>query len=257
MTTSIAFLGYNDVAKALISKIKNLDSYSKDIKVHCIHVRDSKAQKYLDISTVVEDRPGNFLQVLLDGTEYTDRFTPMGNDVEWLLDSNGHNLIIDCMSYNEDSKNLIFDLMKGDRHFYYFFLNKDLVKNHWKELLASAKKYGCRLSFSALLSGSPLRKEGVSLTQDNFEDYAENNVLYEQSEYSAEEIAEIIFQEILEERAVANERQAEWDALSDEEKLAKEKHGEEQEKARLAALEKEKDCVPCGSVDTFSWADLD
>jgi hypothetical protein len=258
--TSVCVLGYGPVAQAVVKRIKSKEGYNVDFRVHCVHVSDNKAEKYQSLTTVIEEPGNNWLTVLADGTENTKDRTPFGSDIEWLLDSIGHNVVVDCTSYNEDSTKLIFDLIKRGNNFYYMFPDKQLVRNHWKELIQNVKIYGGQISFNSIVAGDLSEWSELDLNQSNFHLYAENDDLYKFRNGGPEEVADVIVKDVFDFLEVELVRAREWEAMSDEEKEAAQKHWKEQEEERIKSAEAEKlrlSAEPCGLTDTFSWKDLD
>jgi len=230
MATSICILGYGKLARSLVSKIKSYEDYNNEFKLHCIHVRDSNDPKYQDLITTIEYTKDNWLQVLADGTENTDRFTPFGGDLEWLLDSGGHNIVVDCMDYNEDSKNLIFDMIKKGNKFYYIIpdpVMRDLHKDYLQSLLTI---HGGQINFdSSEVTGIPA-------------------------------VIDVIYDQVLERHSIEMKAAEEWAKLSEEEKKEKEAHWAAEEEKRIKAAKEEElrlSGEPCGLGDSFSWKDLD
>lgn len=259
MPTSVCVLGYGPVAQAVVKKIKDTDGYNVNFRVHCAHVRDNKAEKYKNLTTVIEDTKDNWLTVLADGTENTPNRTPLNDDVDWLLNSFGHNVVVDCTSYNEDSTKLVFDLIAKGNKFYYMFSNKELVKNYWKALIQDIKIYGGQISFNSIVAGNDSKWSEIDLTQDNFHLYAENEELYKFEEGSLEKTVEVIVKDVFKILEEELKKEQEWEAMSDEEKLAKQEYWKEQEKERLKKAEEEKlrkSAEPCGLQDNFSWEEL-
>ena len=259
MPTSVCVLGYGPVARAVVKKIKATDGYNVNFRVHCVHVRDNKAEKYKDLTTVIEDTKDNWLTVLADGTENTPDRTPFGSDVDWLLNSFGHNVVIDCTSYNKESTKLVFDLIAKGNKFYYMFPNKELVKNHWKDLIRDIKIYGGQISFNSIVAGDKSEWSEINLNQDNFHLYAKNDELYKFRNGGSEETAEILVKDVFDFLEEELKREREWEAMSEEEKLAMQEHWKEQEKERLRKAEEERlrnSAEPCGLEDNFSWEDL-
>ncbi len=231
MTTSICVLGYGSVARVLVKKLKSYDGYNNKFKVHCIHVRDADADKYRELTTIVQSEGHGDLRVLVDGTENTESMTPFSSDLEWLLDSQGHNIVVDCTSYNEDSVKLVFDLIKRGNKFHYMLPSKELVRNHWQELIELVKTNGGRISFNSIVAGDESEWSNIYMDQENFHLYAENPDLYSFRNGGPEEVSGAIYKDIMIQ------------------------HAEELRRAREEELRLS--CEPCGINDTFSWKDLD
>lgn len=147
MATSVCILGYGNLAQALVKKLKSFENYGNNFRVHCVQVQNSESEKYSNLSTVIKYSESNWLRVLLDGTENTENQTPLGNDTEWLLSSDGHNIVVDCMSYNEKSVKLIMNLVKKGKKFRYIISSKKLAEGHGGDLQMLAMAHGGVFNF--------------------------------------------------------------------------------------------------------------
>lgn len=231
MATSICVLGFGDLGQSLVKKLKSYENYGDNFRVHCIHVRDSKAKKYEALTTTIEYGNENWLQVLADGTETNEAtMTPIGNDLEWLLNSEGHNVVVNCMSRNDESVKLIFDLIAKGNKFYYIFLDSAYEEYYAKDIESLVKVYG-------------------------------GNINYKPAEYlEIDEKVDATYRAILDIHDIEVQNALAWEQLSAEEKLEKEALWAAEEEKRLKAVEQEKLRLtgePCGLEDRFSWSELD
>lgn len=147
MATSVCILGYGQLAQELVKKLKSFENYGNNFRVHCVHVRDAEAIKYSKLSTVIQYNEVNWLRVLLDGTEDTESRTPLGNDTDWLLNSDGHNIVVDCMSYNEESVKLLFAMVKKRKNFRYIISGLEIAEGHGGDLEIAAMTNGGVFNF--------------------------------------------------------------------------------------------------------------
>ncbi len=232
MTTSICVLGYGAVGQALVKKLKSYEGYNNKFRLHCIHVTNASADKYENLTTIVQHEVSGNLRVLADGTEGTESQTPFSNDLKWLLESQGHNIVVDCMSFNNQSTNLIFDLIKKKNSFHYMLACKDRVKNHWKELIELVKTNGGRISFNSIVAGDESEWSNIYLDQDNYHLYGDNPDLYLSRNSNPEKVVEVIYRDIMIQHA--------------------QELGQARKEEELRGSGE-----PCGLNDTFSWKDLD
>jgi len=147
LATSVCVLGYGQLAQALVKKLKLFSNYGNNFRVHCVHVRDSNSDKYSQLSTVIKHSETNWLRVLLDGTENTENCTPLGHDTDWLLNSDGHNIVVDCMSYNEDAVKLLFKMLRKEKNFRYIISGLKIAEGHGGDLQTVANTHGGVFNF--------------------------------------------------------------------------------------------------------------
>jgi hypothetical protein len=101
MLMSILVLGYGPAAQEFVKGIKASKFYKTtdlDVdkaRIHVVQVEDNSDPKYSDLTTVHEMADGNVLRVIKDGTELTPNETPFGDDVYWLLESDGHDTVVE------------------------------------------------------------------------------------------------------------------------------------------------------------------
>jgi hypothetical protein len=136
-----------------------------------------------------------YWQVVGDGTIGTVKQTTIGDDVEWLKESDGHDTVIDCTSYNEESKDLVMTLLR--RGYWLHTCNKELVSKHWKELLDICNDTPeAKIFFNSIPASKTMEKfMGVDITNDNFEKYKDLD-LYSYKEADADITAEYIVRDI-------------------------------------------------------------
>jgi hypothetical protein len=182
MMLSFCVLGYGPMGQEFTKRIKALEYYKTSdsdkttVRVHTVVVSDRAAKKYQDLRFSYDREPEGTFWCLNDGTQETPVETPMSDDASWLAETLGHDVVMDFMSYNEDAKNLL--LKQISRGYWTHLCGKDMVKNHWREILDTAKGSGARLSFNMLATGLD-EYQDIDLNQDNFEQYANDQNLYE------------------------------------------------------------------------------
>lgn len=271
MMISLNVMGYGPMGQALVKKFKNLEYYKEDdfdrtkVRVHTVVIRDNGDPKYDNLKAVYERVPEGVFCCLGDGTEATTRETPLCDDIPWLMQTNGHDVIVDMMSYNEEAKDLV--LQQISRGYWGIMCNKEMVKNHWQEILDAAKsaKKGtedngaARLSFNALAVGLEKYKN-IDLNGNNFAQYADDPELYE-IHASVDEVTDAIIAELDKEYWIRLKKDENWRNRSEEEKMAQvQREHEEHERERLAAPPippKNTRNTPtldaCGVNDTVDW----
>ena len=164
MFISIALLGFGHVGKEVYKRLREIPGYMEDFRIHVIQVPN------LDNYPVAKDK--DWYNWLDDDTFGTDKQVSIGDDVEWLVESEGHDTIVDCMSYNESSKKLIFDL--ASKPHWILTCSKELVNKHARELIGIAKASGARLSFNSIpASETPCEYDNIDLNQDTFLEYSD------------------------------------------------------------------------------------
>lgn len=122
MILSLAVLGYESKAKNFISKFKNLSYFvrrasdTESVRIHAVHVFDDTFDTRDDVySYVADEDTGNRRHVLNDQTQETKKETCIGNDVEWLVESDGHNVVVELSDeHTEDYLKIVRELaLKG------------------------------------------------------------------------------------------------------------------------------------------------
>jgi hypothetical protein len=188
MLISIALLGYGAVGKAVHRKLKDIPGYGVDFRIHVIQVTNVSKHK-------VDRTPENWL-VVADGTLGTAEQTTIGDDTEWLKGSEGHDTVIDCTSYSEESKELVLALLR--RGYWLHTCSKELVSAHWEELLDICQAVpGANICFNSIPASKTMEKfMDVDITDINFEDYKDLD-LYSYRGANADITAEYIVRDIL------------------------------------------------------------
>ena len=144
MLQSVCVLGYGETARTFIDKYKKYDDYADGAtpdtrRIHAIHV--SPADLVLHSGSVgcyVNDE-NIACSHLVDGTEKTGYETPMASDSEWLLESDGHDTIVEFCANAEDYLETVLGLLKKG---YWFLLTNADFKGKYKEDLEAAAAEG-------------------------------------------------------------------------------------------------------------------
>ncbi len=192
MLISIALLGFGDVGKQVYEKLKRDDGFGVDFRVHIVQVSDVSKHNPAVINSngwmVVNDE---------NSSDPIKRVT-IGDDLEWLLQSDGHDTVIDCTSYSEESKDLVMALLR--RGYWLHTCSKELVAKHWEELVDICKtNRSARVFFNSIPASRTLEKYmDVDITNYNFEEYKDSD-LYSYREADADITAEYIVRDIFSE----------------------------------------------------------
>lgn len=149
MMISVCVIGYSDVASDFISRFKALSYYKKrnsdteGVRVHAVYVADTDLlNKEYVCRYELRD---NFANVLADGTEKTNKENSIGNDLEWLLDSDGHDMVFEAVDTPDEEyfDTLLALIFKG----YWVVVTSEMFKDQrWDELQAASTASGGRLS---------------------------------------------------------------------------------------------------------------
>jgi len=100
MLMSACVLGYGELGSDFVSKFKALSYYKKrdsdteGVRVHIVYVNDPDllSRDYVHRYETVD----NFSNVLNDGDQETKKEVCVGNDTTWLLESNGHDFVLEA-----------------------------------------------------------------------------------------------------------------------------------------------------------------
>lgn len=200
---SICVLGYGTLGQSLVKKVKSLPTYlssdglSGDIRVHTVHVSDNANSKYSDLREVYWKLPEGDFSCLKDGDERTPRETPFDSDTPWLVQSDGHSVVVETMSYNEEAKNLVIKLIKKGH--WVFISNKALLKNDLDEILNAATSSGAKLSFNMVSAGIP-KYANIDLNEKTIKDYYQDSDLYVERKNQLEDIVSVAIDDLTGER---------------------------------------------------------
>lgn len=148
----IALLGFGQVGQQVYTQLTNHPLYGTKFTFTWIQVQSS-------------DKGRGVYQ-----NELTFNSAP-----EDLLQSDQYDTVIDCMEYNEQSKQLIFKLLKKGITLH--TCSKETVWHHFKEMLAIAAMYRSRINFNSIpASPEPTEYTKVDLTDLNFAEYEDDSL---------------------------------------------------------------------------------
>jgi hypothetical protein len=143
MMISACVLGYSKLANEFISRFKSLSYYKKrnsdteGVRIHTMYVNDPDL---LDRDYVCRyELKGSFANVLADGTEKTNKESSIGNDLEWLISSNGHDTIFEA---TDEDPSYLDTLVKFASRGYWVILTSEVYKNDNWEILVDASRNG-------------------------------------------------------------------------------------------------------------------
>lgn len=145
MLISACVLGYTDIAKEFVKKFKATSYYKKrdsdveGVRVHVVYLETS------DLSSSgflyrYEKNNGNYANVLNDGDQQTKKEVTLSNDRKWLLESDGHDTIIEA-SDNPDKYYLtLLELIK--KGFTVHITSPKYKEQYIEEILLFAEQSG-------------------------------------------------------------------------------------------------------------------
>lgn len=140
MLISVCVLGATPLSLEFMSKFKEVPYYKKrdsdteGVRVHTTYVDD---ESLLDTPLVhrYQLRDGNFANVSNDGYQETRKESSIGNDLDWLLSSNGHDTIVEAVSDADRYLDTLVSLIK--RGYKTYITTKDYADKYW-EILENA-----------------------------------------------------------------------------------------------------------------------
>lgn len=145
MILSVCVLDYTPKSIDFINKFKSLKYYKKresdteGVRIHTVYVHDPDL---LDRDFVFRyETENNFANVLNDGTQQTKKENSIGNDKTWLLESNGHDTIVEAVSDPESYLDTLLSLIS---------------KGYWTNITSPEYKttYKSEIEQAARLSGA-------------------------------------------------------------------------------------------------------
>lgn len=184
MHVSIGLIGFGAVGKAF-AKLTDQIVERDNFRIHAILVKDTSNKKFNDVEITT--------------------------DSDWFVPSNGHNIIVDASSYNEETKGYILASLLDGKDL--ITCSKELVNKHWRELLDAARTGGGKIYLNSIPSTDDIdcRFKDIYLTSDNFEQYA-NDDLYIYRGGNAEITATFLYNEVIKLLHERIERHKSWDA---------------------------------------------
>jgi homoserine dehydrogenase len=205
MEISICLLGFGKVGKAFYKQIKEVPGFGEDFRVHTVVITD--LEKHPEVGF-------NDMEAwsINDETFNTSKQTSIGDDIEWLLESDGHDVLVDTFSFSEESKDLTLKLLS--KGYWLYTCNTELAKNHWKDVLDVAEKSNAKVDFNAVACANPAQE---SLTHENWHHFVEVADTFAKGPSDPEDVAASLLKHILTELETRRAYKAKWDSLSIEE----------------------------------------
>ena len=150
MLISVCVLGGTEVSTKFSSRFKELPYYKKrdsdteGVRVHTTYVDDPFL---LETNLVYryEVDSGNFANVLNDGHQKTKKESSIGNDRAWLLESNGHDVIVEAVDdADRYLDTLVMLIKKGYRA---YITSREYADKYWNLLLDAAIEGGTTITY--------------------------------------------------------------------------------------------------------------
>jgi len=171
MITSLCVLGYGKEVKEFVQEYKKVKYYKKrdsdteGVRVHVVYaaVNDLAATNMLVRYNLGD---GNFANVIQDGDQKTKREVTFSNDREWLIDSDGHDTIVDISDTPDKYYLTLLDLITPGRSVH--LIRKKFTENYLEEITSLAKERNARVTLhdgieSVLVSLDEEYKEKLNL----------------------------------------------------------------------------------------------
>lgn len=148
MLISACVLGYGAVSQEFVRRFKELSYYKKrdsdteGVRIHIVYEDDPNL---LDRPYVYRyETQDNFSNVLNDGDQETKKEVCIGNDTDWLLSSDGHDLVFEAV---DDPDRYLETLLALIGRGYWVIVTSDRYKTElWPTLEAAAKSSEAKLS---------------------------------------------------------------------------------------------------------------
>lgn len=150
MITSVCVLGYSEEAMNFISEYKKAKYYKKrdsdteGVRIHVLYAEVDDLSK-TDLLHRYELAGGeNYANVLRDGDQETKKEVTFSNDREWLLESNGHDTIVETVESADIYYATVLQLIR--RGFSIHLTSSRYKEFYLEEILAVAKESGARVT---------------------------------------------------------------------------------------------------------------
>lgn len=175
MITSLCVLGYGEEALEFIKSYKEVKYYKKrdsdteGVRVHVVYaaVNDLASTNMLFRYNLGND---NYANVIEDGDQKTKREVTFSNDREWLIESSGHDTIVDLSDTPDKYYLTLLDLIKPGYSIH--LMRKKFTENYLEEITLLAKSRNARVTLhdgieSILASLDAEYKEKLALHRKN------------------------------------------------------------------------------------------
>ena len=174
MLTSVCVLGYGKEALEFVKEYKKVKYYKKrdsdteGVRVHVVYaaVNDLASTKML----VRYDIGDNYANVINDGDQKTKREVTFSNDRDWLIESNGHDTIVDISDAPDKYYLTLLELIKPGYSIH--LMRKKFTENYLEEVISLAQSRNARVTLhdgidSILASLDAEYKEKLDLYRKN------------------------------------------------------------------------------------------
>lgn len=149
MITSICVLGYGKEALEFVQEYKKVKYYKKrdsdteGVRVHVVYaaVNDLSSTNMLFRYNLGDD---NYANVLRDGDQKTKREVTFSNDRDWLIESDGHDTIVDVSDAPDKYYLTLLDLIKPGRSIH--LIRKKFTEKYLEEITLLAKDRNARVT---------------------------------------------------------------------------------------------------------------
>ena len=119
MITSVCVLGYSEEAINFISEFKKVKYYKKrdsdteGVRIHVLYAEVDDLSKTNLLHRYEMAGGENYANVLRDGDQETKKEVTFSNDREWLIESNGHDTIVEMAESPDEYYLTLLDLIKN------------------------------------------------------------------------------------------------------------------------------------------------
>lgn len=150
MITSVCVLGNSPETLKFIQEYKALKYYKKrdsdteGVRIHVLHVEDPDLLSK-DVTMRYQLNNGNYANVLNDGTKGTAKESTISNDTEWLLESNGHDTVVEFSEDPDKYLNILISLIS--RGYTTYITSDKYLTDHKVFIDEAAKSSGAKVVF--------------------------------------------------------------------------------------------------------------
>lgn len=150
MLLSICVIGVTTDSMDFTGRFKSLKYYKKrdsDTEGVRIHVTFADDDNLLESNFTYrkELSDGNFANLLNDGTQGTKKESTISNDTSWLLESNGHDTVVEMSEDVDKYLDILVTLLK--RGYETYITSRVYADNYWKVLEDAAIEGNTRVIY--------------------------------------------------------------------------------------------------------------
>lgn len=150
MITSVCVLGYSENALAFVEEYKRAKYYKKrdsdteGVRVHVVYAQIDDLAKTKLLHRYEMEGGGNYANVLKDGDQETKKEVTFSNDREWLIESNGHDTIVEAAENPDKYYLTLLDLIKNGYSIH--LTSKKFTEDYLEEIIAWATQNNARIT---------------------------------------------------------------------------------------------------------------